>query len=702
MSDKGLSPKTRKKARSLQDKRGSSEPELFSNPIIISAKDKGKALVGPAGVNVRAKRSGQHTISLLTGKTTDSSGARMSVAARPHAQRGIGAGSTAGTSASAKAALKVQGAGSIVPQRAPTAPAVAEARKGTAPLVPSPSGNTELDREPCRDPPSASPSASDTVDPGQGDRIRIQTPALSPVAPSSSPGAQRMDRLEKMLLLIMEDRSGRVTGSGLTGSGSGVVISGPGISGSSVDNTGSGSGTAGTSSGTSGPSGLTRSGSGILGTGSMDSSSCFLESRTSGSGFTGTHPPTGAARISGSQIASGSGLQLATQHNVAERFADVECSSEEEEPPQDLAPPILTREGESHEFFLHRTAPSHEELGLEEDTATESEAALLFAGMAGVSAINRKYVTETTLPRRPGCLGTAGSGSAIRRYAPSGLVTSWNNFHLNCLRGARDLGADDWTPDIRPFAQWQPAPFHHVPRVRRMFRPGRPLVQDPALPLPAAPTEVERALVPPNKRSTHGAQLISENKVLATETTMHVAAEALDVASSLTSALSEALRDPEDRDQLNHDPKADRILTTLDALPAALSYAANALSAAMISSQISRRDCVLDRSNLPKATSAKLRLLPPSAGSLFGPHLETLRASTEVRTPLCVEELTRALQASAPKKAKPAPPASGWGSKRKPQGKQSQADAPPPKKAKGTPDFRRPPPKGRGKGRKSN
>ena len=622
---------------------------------------------------------------------------------RPNAQRGIGYGTTGETSASANAAAKTgQSSGSGVSKRTPTAAAVGEFRSGAGLPVPPISGKTEVDQECSRDPPSAPLSASGEVVPGQGDRIRIQALAPSPVALSSSPGAQRMDRLEAMLLQLMEDRSGRVAGSGCTSSGSGIVLSGPGTSGSRVDNTGSGSGTAASGSGFAGRSGLSRSGFYSSGAGTMDSTSGF---RSSGSGFTGTDPPTGADHVSGSARASGSGFQQATQLNLAEKFADAECSSEEEELPQDLAPPVLTRELDRHEFLLQRSAHSHEDPGLEEDNATDSESALLFAGMAGVAAINRKYVSQTSLPKRPGLLGASASGTTIRRYAPSGLVSSWNNYHFNVLRGARDLGADDWTPEIRPFSQWHPALPHYVPQVRRLFRPGKPLILDPELPLPAVPSEAERALVPPSKRSPQGAALIPENKVLATETKMHVVAEALDVASTLSSALSEALRDPEDRDQLCQDPNVDPILTTLDALPAALSYAANAISAAMISSQISRRDCILDKADLPKSTSARLRLLPPAAGSLFGPHLDSLRASTEVRTPLCVEELTKAITAAAPKQAKQAkqaPSATGWGRKRKPLRQRSQADAPPFKKARGASEFRHPPPKGRGRGRKSN
>ena len=707
MSGKGASPLTRKKARSLPLNRGSSEPNLFSDPIFLSTKekdkDKGKALAGSDGVNVLAKRTSKRTVSLLTGKISSSSGASTPAGnIRPDAQRGIGYGSAGGTSASANAAAKTgQSSGSGVSKRTPTAAAVGEFRSGTGLPVPPNSDNTVVDQECSGDPPSAPLSASGEVVPGQGDRVRIQALAPSPVALSSSPGAQRMDRLEAMLLLLMEDRSGRVAGSGGASSGSGIVHSGP-ASGSRVDNAGSGSGTAVSGSGSAGCSGLSRSGFGSSGTGTTISTSGF---RISGSGFTGTDPPTGADHASGSAKASGSGFQQATQLNLAEKFADAECSSEEEELPQDLAPPVLTRELDRHEFLLQKSAHSHEDPGLEEDNATDSESALLFAGMAGVAAINRKYVSQTSLPKRPGLLGASASGTMIRRYAPSGLVSSWNNYHLNVLRGARDLGADDWTPEIRPFSQWHPALPHCVPQVRRLFRPGKPLILDPELPLPAVPSEAERALVPASKRSPQGAALISENKVLATETKMHVVAEALDVASTLSSALSEALRDPEDRDQLCQDPNVDPILTTLDALPAALSYAANAISAAMISSQISRRDCILDKADLPKASSARLRLLPPAAGSLFGPHLDSLRASTEVRTPLCVEELTKAITASAPKQAKQAkqaPSASGWGRKRKPFRQQSQADAPPFKKARGAPGFRHPPPRGRGRGRKSN
>ena len=746
MSDKPSPPKRGRSARSANPK-GSSEPQLFSSPIVLSAKDKGKALLGVIGGNVLAKRSGQHTVSLLSGRTATASGASTPVSANSNANKeGIESGNTAGVS-------KTSGsAGSGHSTRAPPAAAGGESRRAPASLTAllhDSSKKSKLSGDSSSAPPS---TIGDKVVPVQRSQRSHASPAPSPVAPSSSPNAQRMDRLEQLIYLLMDERAGRVSGSGVTASDSGLAPSGPGISGSGSGNTGFGSGTAASGSGISGAdssvtrsasgdvtSGFTSSGPGIsgsgprisgsgvtgkgsitTGSGSGDVASGGATSgpgtsgsgrRTSGSGVTGTDPPTGAAGTSGS--ISGSGLarmQPALDGDFAAEQNQVFLSesSEEDNPQMDLGPPPLSRE--VNRKFTDRSDPLLQQPGTsaegqeltEDDPSQDSEGALLLAGLAAVGSIDKKYVVETVLPKRPGCLGTSGSGAHLHRYAPSGLVPSWTNYHLNVLRGVRDLGADDWTPEVRPFAEWQPAPVSAVPVVKKLWRPMRPLVLDPALPLPATATETERALVPPQRR--YKVPSIPETKVLHVESKMHTAAEALGVASTLVSALSDAIRDPDDSDQLRNDFSVDSVLTTLEAIPAALSYAANALAGAMVCSQVARRDNVLDRSDLPKATTSRLRLVPPAPGSLFGPHLETLR-NTEIRTPLSVDDLTKAFQASAaaPRKHKPSPAATGWGGRRDRKRKANlpAADAPPFKKGKGS--FRQgPPSRGKGRGRRPN
>ena len=733
MSDSVRSPKVHRKDTRTASLRGSSEPKsLFSDPIVISANTKGKALAGSKGVDVLAKRSALHTVSLLSGRVSTSSAAGTSGSSQQTATTGKSLSLPEGASTSAKAASRKKGqsSGSNVPTRTLTAPAVSEFRSAAGSLTRTPdkSGNG---KQLSGDPPSAPPSSADTLVPGQGDRIRIHADASPPVTPSDASGS-RLDRLEAMFLQFMEEH-GRVSGSGSTSSGSGVTHSGPGVSGSRVDNTGSGSGITGSGSGSgsaSSGSGVTHSGpgvsgswvdntgsgSGITGSGSGSARPQGLSSsvsgdvasetmvsgiHSSGSGVVQTRPPTGSARTSGYAVATASGL-ADVQATSTDDQINVDSGSEEEVLQPDLSPPVLTRDRETPVYLWSRPGPSYEESDLGEDGTTQSEAALLFAGLAGVASVNRKYVTESAVPKRPGCLGSATSGAARSRYTPSGIVSSWCDFHWNVLRGARDLGADSWAPELRSVSLWQPSNTNLLPVVKRLFRPQAPLVLDPALPVPACPSEEERALVPPSQRSAKGS-VVPETKVLSMEQRMHTAAEALDVASTITSALAEAILHPEDKDQLHPDPNADSVVTILSALPAALSYAANALSAAMICGQLSRRDAILEKANLPKSTSAKLRLVPPVTGSLFGTHLESVRVSTETRTPLCVEELARVLQASgSTKPAKPALPASGWGSKRKRHWNQPAAGAPPSKKGKRGTGSRPPQPKGKGKGRKGN
>ena len=753
MSDKSSPTKRGKKSRSVK---GSSEPELFSSPLVISAREKGKALLGVIGRNVQAKRSGVHTVSLLTGRTATASAAGTSVSAHSNAKESIGLGNTDGGSTSGvSGGSKAIASGSRSSARAPPAAAGGESRRAPASssALPNDSGTkAKLSGDSSSAPPSAS---GEKAVPAQGGQRCHASPASSPVAPSSSPSVSRLDKLEQLIHLLMEERSGRVTGAGVSGSGSGIVDSGPGTSGSGSNSAGAGSGNATSGSGTSGKdvsdtrstsgdvisdcstsgpgtsgSGRRTSGSGVSGKGSGKTTSVSGDvtsgrstsgpgtsgsgRRTSGSGVTGKDPPTGAAGTSGatSGTTSGSGFSgmqpVINEDSSAEQIQVYSSDySEEDEPQRYRSPPTLRREvnrpfTERLDSFLPQPSTSAEGQEFAEDTASQdSEAALLLAGLAAVGSIDKKYVIETALPKRPGCIGAPSAGGRIHRYAPSGLVPSWTNFHLNYLRGARDLGADDWSPEVRPFAEWQPAPPATVPSVRKLWRPQRPLVTDPALPLPALPSEAERALIPPQRKQR--VPSIPEGKVLHVESKMHTAAEALGVASTLVSALSDAIRDPDDSDLLRNDFSVDNVITTLEAIPAALSYTANALAAAMVCSQVARRDYVLDRSDLPRATTSRLRLVPPAPGSLFGPHLETLR-SAEIRTPLCVEDLTQVFRTSAPRKPKSTPGNTGWGGKRfhnKRKANQPASDAPPAKQGRGF-GRRGPPSQGKGRGRRPN
>ena len=702
MSDKVHSPKILRlgKRSSAAVDKGSTEPPLFSAPIVLSAsksKDKGKSLVGTKGANVHAKRTA-HTFSLLT--KSSSSGARVSVSARPSAASGIGQSFTEGSSASGANARSSIVTGSKGSTRALPAAAGGETRPALASPTSRPT-DIGLMSEIARDPPSSPPSSSEKGVPGQGDPVRIRADAHGPDAHSISSGNDRLGKLESLIQLLLEKRADRVSvsgviasGSGGVGSSSGATISCPGLSGSGSGGPGSGSVSGGSVSGNAGR-------------GNHSSAVGSVELLGSGSCSAGSYPTSGAARTSGSAEASGIPPPLELTELPVHDNSEVVL--EDDDSMYDVPAPVLRRElGQQPtrecDFLLQQAGPSHEfGLDLAEDTSVESEAALLFAGMDAVASIDRKYIEEVRSASRPGCLGAASSSSVVRRYAPSRLVPNWMNFHLNYLRGAKDLGADTWSQDLRPIAEWQPANLSQYASCRKLFKPHRPLVSDPALPPPAPPTEAEAALVPPHKRpkgSHPSASFIATGKVLGLEQRMHTAAEAIGVASTLTSALSDAIRDPSDRDQLNDNPNADAVLSTLDALPAALSYAANALAKALINSQISRRETILDKADLPKGAASRLRLVPPSAGSLFGPHLDSVRQTTDTRTPPWAEDLARALKATP--QGKRNPPASGWGSKRFPKRQNQPAfGAPPPKRWKGN-DRRGPPPHGRGRGRQLN
>ena len=708
-----------------QTRKGSSEPPLFSSPLFISAKpspkSKGKALTGAKGATVLAKTSkATHQVSLLKITPSKSSVASTPVNSRPSADTGIGQGVSGGPSTSGEGAVSGTQSGTSRSKRALAAAAASESRTGTerggfptqhGPLLPG-------------DPPSTPSSAGESVVPGQGDSVRIRASVSPPVTPSASPSAigQRMDKLEQLIFLLTEERAARASGSGPVGSWSGIAPSCPGISGSGSGNNGSGSVLAGSGSGL----GLASSGSGIPCSGPGTSGSCprntgsgsgpavsgsSLTGSGSGDPSSGSRPHTGAARTAGlTTSASGPELPVPVgqQHAVPVDPDDIRVDldgSSDEELDWERPPPVLTREFLRPASAVHGQCSSSQDVDPEGDfEAQSSESALLFGGLSAVASINTRFVDEIVLPKRPGCFGSSGSGSVMRRYAPSGLVSSWNNFHLNALRGARELGAGEWSSDILPISQWHPVQGSTLPPVRRLFRPQRPLVVDPALPPPAAPSEAELDLVPVGKKLQPGSALIAEAKVLQIESRMHVTAEALDVAATLSSALTEAIGNVNNPDQLNPDPNPENVLATLEALPAALSYAANALSSALISSQVTRRDALLSRSDLPKTTVARLRLVPPSAGSLFGTHLQEVRNSTEIRTPLCVEELTRALRASAPQPKPKAAPTSGWGGQRKRSGQNRgpPPGAPPSKKGKGGTGPRAPRPKGKGKYRASN
>ena len=687
-----------RKKRSQSVDKSSSELPLFSAPIILSAeksKSKGKALVGTKGANVHAKRS-TSSVSLITGKTVSSEAVRVSVSAQPYATSGIGESVTEGSSVSGADAPLGIAPGNKVSQRAPPAAAGGESR----PALASPTGRLakSASLENARDPPSAPPCASGKALPVQEDPNRIHAVAHSPDALSSMSGGNRLDKLENLFQLLLQERAERVSvsgvtvsGSAITGSGSSVTVSGPGISGS-------GSAGAGTSSG---------SGVSVSGTDGRGNCASRYEDRLgSGSCDTDSYPSSGMVCASGS--ASASGVPPPLEDTEDSVHGDSEGLYEEGNPLCETPPPVLRREfglTPGADYLLQQAGPSREYgLDLAEDASVESEASLLLAGLKSVSAIDRKYVEEVKVPSKPGCLGSSSAATVMHRYAPNNLVPSWMNFHWNSLRGAKDLGADTWSPEVRPIEQWHPANLGFYASCRKLFRLHRPLTLDPALPFPAPPTDAEAKLVPPHRRpkvSNPASAFISGSKVLAVEQRMHTTAEALGVASTLASALSDAIRDPSDRDQLNENPNAEALLTTLDALPAALSYAANSLSAAMISSNLSRREAILEKTDLPKDALLKLRVLPPSAGSLFGPLLESVRQGSQTRTPLSVEELARALKAK-PQEKKKNLPASGWGSKRKPRNQQQPASGPPPAKRWKGNDRRGPPPQGRGRGRWSN
>ena len=264
-------------------RKGSSEPDLFrGSPIFLSAgtgKGKGKALVGAKGATVSAKSTAVHSISLLTGQGTSTSAALTPSGSGVHAPlsivpdpKGERSGSGAGSATGAKSANSRS-------KRTSAAAAASEFRKAPSSLT-CPTGQAgQLDD--AGDPPLAPSSTSGVVVPEQGGpRIRA---SVSPVSPSNVSGDQRMERLEQFMLLLMEDRAVRVSGSGLTASGSGIAPLGPGTSGSREGNTVSGSGPAGSEigSGLAGSwSGISCSSPGISGSGSGNN--------RSGPGFAGS------------------------------------------------------------------------------------------------------------------------------------------------------------------------------------------------------------------------------------------------------------------------------------------------------------------------------------------------------------------------------------------------------------------------------
>lgn len=341
-----------------------------------------------------------------------------------------------------------------------------------------------------------------------------------------------------------------------------------------------------------------------------------------------------------------------------------------------------------------------------DDYEPVSEQALLKRGVKAAGAVAPHYVSQVHIPLRPGGLGAPTSGSVLIRFNSSPVVTSWIDFHLNRLRGLKASGADPWIPGVSGVDEFRPV--GRLPQARKLFGPRHPILVDPDLPPPARRTEEEiNALLPPGKRNTP--KMVAETKLVSVEKELHTSAEALEVASVLSAALSEALRKPDDKNSVRDKIDPDVVLDLLDALPAALSYAASALASGMVACRLLRRDAVLEDSALPKQVADKVRLTPLSEASLFGPFLKDLKSVTENRTPLVVEDLTQALKAVLPHSKKTTTPStSGWGGQRKkPQKRRGFSQRrgsdgrPPQKKVKGR-DSRQGPPSHGGASRQSN
>ena len=323
-----------------------------------------------------------------------------------------------------------------------------------------------------------------------------------------------------------------------------------------------------------------------------------------------------------------------------------------------MSPPVLCRQDTPDAYGLALADADQPEVG------STSDFAILFRGLQITAQLEPTLVKHTSSTTRP------SFGPLVReetlQFAPHPVVGNWMNHHWNLIRNHKSLGADPWTPEVWPLASW-PRSSLALPASKPVFR-THALVEDPAVPPPALPNEAElMALRKPGTSAKGYTPSGSDRTMVLLETHLQAATDGLQASAALTSALSRALKDVDDPDRLSEAPDSAAILDLLDALPVALTCIAKGLTAARVSTTVARRDAFLLQQETDRAAAEKLRVLPMSSGSLFGPYLKQALESGPATAPVSADEFARALVSAMPVAPKPRPARSGWGGGRQPR-----------------------------------
>ena len=305
-------------------------------------------------------------------------------------------------------------------------------------------------------------------------------------------------------------------------------------------------------------------------------------------------------------------------------------SSDSDQEVYTLSPPKLTRADQVATESFRLSLPAEEEE--QEDSSRASEMDILRKSLSSVAALIPRLVRRVPTVVQAGFDEVATE--EFLQFAPHPNVETWVNQHFNFLRNMRSLGGRPWTPEICPVAEWpQSAPALLPPKRSKLL-----LVDSLAAPPPSGPSATEaQAMLKPDKCSAFNK--MAKQGTLKVEGHLQVALDALSATSSLASALSLALRDPDNAHRLSPTPDPDDILAIMDAFPVALSHLSRGLTGARVSATVSRRDEFLALTETPKALADKLRVVPMSKGSLFGSFLKTAQEVAPSRPPASAEEI---------------------------------------------------------------
>ena len=351
-----------------------------------------------------------------------------------------------------------------------------------------------------------------------------------------------------------------------------------------------------------------------------------------------------------------------------------------------LSPPLLSRADQAApESFRPDLSDVDQE---QEDRTPSSEAEILRKSLLSVAELCPSLVRRVeTLPKAGFCEVAAEEELC---FAPHPNVETWMNQQWNGLRNMQSLRSRPWTPEYCPVSEW-PQPAGSLPAPKE-FRPLA--VDSPAAPPPSGPSaSEEQSLIKPEKLALFNKRFRTSQKV---EGHMHTAMSALAATSTLASAMSRALRDPENPSRLSSTPDPDDILAIMDALPVTLCHLSKGLTAARISAAVASRDEFLSLSEVPKAMAEKLRMVPLCKGSMFGPYLKAAQEVAPTRPPASAEDIglamARALQSGQQKQKH-------WGGSRSQQprprgrGKPSRSRSQPQRgRGRGQPKRQNPPP----------